>query len=312
MIDISTRVMRAMIALDELRNFSLAAERCFVTQSALSQLVRKLESDVGLQLVDRDRRHVTLTPEGLRFVATARRVMHEVGEIELDLKEHATARKGRVAIAALASLAAHWLPQIVADYRLKFPGIELGIFDVSPPEALELVRTRQADFGITAEGPGRSGVQARLLFNEGFVVVCHKDHPLATRRRLTPGDLGGHAYIRFTRSGSLAQYLNSSLRGAKLVDSGLEVNHLPTVAGLVASNLGISVVPELTVPYFDRTHVVTIPLIAPELLRPIYLVQASGKQLSKAANEFIGLLETSNLEKWPRKSEPLNKRKPRA
>lgn len=102
------------------------------------------------------------------------------------------------------------------------------------------------------------------------------------------------------------------MRGTKLVDSGLEVNHLPTVAGLVASNLGISVVPQLTVPYFDRTHVVTIPLFAPELLRPIYLVQASGKQLSKAAQEFVGLLETSNLEKWPRKSEPPNKRKPRA
>ena len=295
MIDISTRAMRAMIALAELRNFSLAAERCFVTQSALSQMVRKLEGDIGLQLVDRDRRHVNLTAEGLRFVATARRVMHEMDEIEHDLNEHVTARKGRVAIAALASLAAHWLPPVVAKYKLKFPGVELGVFDVSPPEALELVRTRQADFGITAEGPGRSGVEAQLLFTEDFVVVCHRSHPLANKRRMRLEDLAGHTLIRFTRSGSMAQYLDASLRSAGLIDSGLEVNQLPTVAGLVASNLGLAVVPELTIPYFDRQKVVIVPLAVLELRREIYLVQASGKQLSKAAREFITLFNSCNL-----------------
>jgi LysR family carnitine catabolism transcriptional activator len=295
MIDISTRAMRAMIALDDLRNFSLAAERCHVTQSALSQLVRKLENDVGLQLVDRDRRHVALTSEGLRFVATARRVMHELDEIELDLKEHATARKGRVAIAALASLAAHWLPQIVVRYQRDFPNIEIGVFDVSPPEALELVRTRQADFGITAEGPGRSGVEAQLLFTEDFAVVCHVEHALAKKRRVTLDDLAGQTYIRFTRSGSMAQYLDTSLSGAGLVDSGLEVNQLPTVAGLVASKLGISVVPDLTRPYFDQKRVAIVPLIAPNIQRSIYLVWASGKQLSRAAVEFIAILKASEL-----------------
>lgn len=284
-----------MVALEDLRNFSLAAERCFVTQSALSQMVRKLEDDVGLQLVDRDRRHITFTAEGLRFVATARRVMQELGEIELDLKEHASARKGRIGIAALASLAAHWLPRLIAQYRLRFPGIELNLFDVAPPRALELVRTRQADFALTAEGPGRSGVEARLLFSEKFMVVCHRDHALARKRRLVLGDLDGHAYIRFTRTGSLAQYLESSLRNTKLVDSGLEVDQLATVAGLVACNLGISVVPELTLPYFDAKAVAVIPLVAPDLSRPIYLVCASGKQLSKAAQEFIGLLGKSEL-----------------
>jgi LysR family transcriptional regulator, carnitine catabolism transcriptional activator len=300
MIDISTRALRAMIALGELGNFSLAAERCHVTQSALSQLVRKLELDVGLQLVDRDRRHARLTAEGQRFVATARRVMQELGEIELDLKEHATARKGRISFAALASLAAHWLPQVVAEYKRKFPDIELSMFDVSPPEALELIRSRQADFGVTAQGPGRTGVQSRLLFNEGFMVVCHKSHPLAAARHLTLADLNGHTYIRFARSGSLAQYLETSLRTAHLVDSGMEVNQLPTVAGLVGSNLGISVVPELTVPYFDQNAVATIPLLAPNLQRPIYLVHASGKQLSKPAEMFIQLMQATTLKSWHR------------
>ena len=105
MIDLSTRVLRAMVALDDLRHFSLAAERCHVTQSALSQMIGKLENTVDLRLIDRDRRRVSLTPEGERFVATARRVLLELEEISQDLKDHSKMKKGRVAISALPSMA---------------------------------------------------------------------------------------------------------------------------------------------------------------------------------------------------------------
>lgn len=295
MIDISTRVLRAMVALEDLRNFSLAAERCNVTQSALSQVVRKLEDDVGLQLVDRDRRHVSFTPEGLRFIATAKRVLQELEEIDLDLKGHASGARGRIGIAALPSLAAHGLPQVIAQYRLKFPGIEVGLFDVPGQQAMELVRSRQADFAITADGPGRAGLDSRLLFKEKFVVVCHRDHPLARRRRVSLTDLNGSQYIRLMRAGSITQYLDASLRGLDLVETGLVVDQVATVAGLVASNLGISIVPQLTIPYFDSGTVVTIPIDAPELHRPIYLVWPTARKLSKAAQEFVDLLKHSDL-----------------
>ena len=293
MIDISSRTLRAMIALDETRNFSLAAERCFVTQSAFSQMVRKLENDVGLQLVDRDRRHVSFTAEGVRFVQTARRVMQELGDIELDLKEHTMARRGRVGLAALVSLASHALPPVIADYRRRFPGIEVNLFDVAPPRALELVRSRQADIAITSEGPGRAGVESRLLFTEEFLLACHKDHALARKKRVTLADLEGQPYIRFIRTGAMAQYLEPTIRSAKLADSGFEVDQMVTAAGLVASNLGITIVPQLTRPYFDGNRVAFVPLAARDLSRAIYLVWASGRQLSKASQEFVALLEKS-------------------
>ncbi|MDY7547106.1 LysR substrate-binding domain-containing protein [Glaciimonas sp. CA11.2] len=295
MIDISSRVLRAMIALAELRNFSLAAERCHVTQSALSQMVQKLEGDVGLQLVDRNRRNVGFTAEGLRFIATAQRVMHELDEIDHDLKEHASGRRGRVSIAALPSLAAHWLPQMMAKYSHEFPGIELNLFDVATQRALELVRTRQADFAVTADGPGRPGLESRLLFKEKFFVVCHKTHALAQKKYLALSDLSGYPYIRLVRTGSIAQYLESALRTVNLIDTGLEVDQVSTVAGLVASNLGVSVVPELTIPYFDGKHVVAIPITSSDLNRPIYLVWPVDRKQSKAAQQFIDLLDQNEL-----------------
>lgn len=297
MIDISSRVLRAMIALEELRSFSLAAERSFVTQSALSQMVQKLERSVGVQLVDRDRRQVSFTPEGMRFIASAKRIMQELSEIDQDLRELVLGTRGRIGIAALPSLAAHWLPPIMARYRALFPAVELSLYDVPPQRALELVRTREADLAITADGPGRFGFESKILFKEKFVLVCHRSHPLAKNKRITLAQLNGTQLIRLVRTGSISQNLEAALRPLQLIDTGLEVDQVATVAGLVANNLGISVVPELTVPYFSSSSVVAVPIDAPDLYRPIYLVWPSARTTSRATREFIKILDESTQPK---------------
>jgi len=291
MIDISTRVLRAMIALDEVRHFSLAAERCHVTQSALSQMIRRLEEDVGLRLVDRDRRRVVLTPEGERFVATARRVLAELEEISVDLRDRSELRKGRVIVTAQPSLAAHWLPPIIAAYQVRYPGVQVGLHDAPPEKALEQVRQRQADLALTARGPGLAGLQHRLLFRDPFVVVCPRAHPLARRKSVDIASLKGQRFIRLIRSGSIAQHLEQALREVELVDTGLEVEQVATLAGLVANELGISIVPGCALAYFDPERVAAVPIQGEDLNRPIYLVWPAGAQLSPAAESFVQMLQ---------------------
>jgi len=292
MFEISTRVLRAMIALDELRHFSLAAERCHVTQSALSQMISKLEREVNLRLVDRDRRRVLLTPEGERFVATARRVMAELEEISADLRDHSKLRKGRVIVTAQPSLAAHWLPPIIAAYQARYPGVQVGLYDAGPDKALDQVRQRQADIALTARGPGLTGVQHRLLFHDRFAVVCPRSHPLARRKSVPLAALEGQRFIRLIRNGSIAQHLDQALRDVRIVDTGLEVEQVATLAGLVASELGVSVVPVASLHYFDPERVAAIKLAEEHLSRPIYLVWPAASQLSPAAESFVEMLKT--------------------
>jgi len=291
MIDLSTRVLRAMIALDEVRHFSLAAERCHVTQSALSQTISKLEADVNLRLVDRDRRRVMLTPEGERFVATARRVMAELEEISIDLRDRSELRKGRVVVTAQPSLAAHWLPPIIAAYQARYPGVQFGLHDALPEKALEQIRQRQADLALTARGPGLAGLQHRLLFRDPFVLVCPCAHPLARRKSVSIANLEGQRFIRLIRGGSIAQHLEQALREARFVDTGLEVEQVATLAGLVANGLGISIVPVCALAYFDPDRVAAVPVKGNDLSRPIYLVWPAGAQLSSAAESFVQMLK---------------------
>lgn len=292
MFETSTRVLRAMIALAELRHFSLAAERCHVTQSALSQMIAKLERDVNIRLVDRDRRRVILTPEGQRFVATARRVMAELEEISVDLHDSSHLRKGRVVVTAQPSLAAHWLPPIIAEFRERHPGIQVGLHDVTPDRALEQVRQRQADIALTARGPGLAGLQHRLLFHDKFAVVCARSHPLAKRKSISIAALEGQRFIRLIREGSIAQHLEQALREVPVVDSGIEVEQVATLAGLVANDLGISVVPMASLHYFDPHRVAALRLAEDSLSRPIYLVWRAAGELSPAAARFVDMIKT--------------------
>ena len=299
MINVSTRVLRALIALDELLHFSLAAERCNVTQSAFSQMIAKLEADVGLRLVDRDRRRVSLTGDGERLVASARRIVAELDEIGADLRDHATMGKGRVAVATSPPFAAHWLPPLIAQFRTRYPGIRFELFDQLPPRCLELVRERQADFAIVSMPGPLAGLQYRVLLQESFVLACPADHRLASRKRVGLRELDGVRLIRFARSGSIGQHLEYSMRGIA-VEEAMEVQQLATVAGLVAAGLGVSVVPSIAMPFFDRAKVALVPVVSPGLDRPIHIVWQTSRVLGPAPQAFVTLLETS----LPRKSKP--------
>jgi DNA-binding transcriptional LysR family regulator len=235
---------------------------------------------------------VLLTSDGERFVAMARRVMLELEEVSADLRDRANLQKGRVVITAQPSLAAHWLPPIIAAFQARHPGVQIGLFDSVPEKALEQVRQRQADFALTARGPGMAGLQHRLLFHDRFVLVAPRSHPLARRKSIAMKDLAGHRFIRLIRSGSISQHLEQALRGVDIVDSGLEVEQVATLAGLLASELGISIVPIASLPYFDSAKVTAVRLRDTELARPIYLVWPAAAQLGPAAQSFVEMLKT--------------------
>ena len=112
-------------------------------------------------------------------------------------------------------------------------------------------------------------------------------------------DLEGARLIRYARSGSIGQHLEYRMRGIAVEDV-MEVEQLPTVAGLVAAGLGVAVVPSIAVPFFDATRVALVPVGSPDLDRPIHLVWQTSSVLGPAAQAFVDLLESC----LPRKKRP--------
>src|SRR5574341_1000429 len=148
--NLSTRQLRAFVALAEARNFTRAAARCHLSQPAFSALIRSLESALGARLFDRTTRTVELTAEGSLFLDGAMRLLHDVQATVADLGDHVARRRGRVSLAALPALAAGWLPQVLAQFHARHPHIELDVADALSEECVERVRAGRADFALAA------------------------------------------------------------------------------------------------------------------------------------------------------------------
>lgn len=287
--DVSTRQLRAFVALAELRNFTRAAERSHLSQSAFSGLIRGLEEAIGVRLFDRDTRKVELTAEGRLFLEGAQRVLHDVALALGDLGAHAALRRGRVALALLPALAAGWLPAVLADFRARHPAIELDIADALSEHCIERVRTGRADFALAAVRASDAALVAEPFCSDRFHLVCRRDHALAARAKVKLADLAGEPFVHLARTSSVRQHIEQAMFPRQLARV-MELEQLSTVAGMVRAGLGVTVVPTLTLFHFAHADLVTRPVDAPGLRRDIFVVRPRGRSLSAAAQGLFDVV----------------------
>ena len=287
--NISSRQLDAFIALAEQRSFTRAAALCHLSQPAFSALIRALEDDLGLRLFDRSTRHVDLTGAGQNFLEAARRIRTEIDTALTSMRDAATLQRGRVAVALLPSLAAGWLPGVLATYRAAHPGIELEITDVLSEPCIEQVAAGKADFALAAIRADTPALQAEPFCRDDFHLVCRKDHPLVQAPDLALPDLAAWPFIHLARTSSVRQYLEAAFH-PQAMNTLMEVEQLATVMGMVRAGLGISVVPALSLFHFKQPGLVTRPLALPGLVRHIYLVRRRDRSLSVAAQALYALM----------------------
>jgi DNA-binding transcriptional LysR family regulator len=180
MTELSTRQLRAFLTLADSASFTRAAAACHLSQPAFSALIRGLEEQVGLRLFDRSTRHVVLTPEGAALRPRAQRLLEEFESALEGLRELAARERGRVAVALLPSLAAGWLPQVLAGFRAKWPGITLSVADVLSEPCIERVQRGEADLALAAVRADTPELQAQPFCTDGFHLVLPAGHRLGS------------------------------------------------------------------------------------------------------------------------------------
>lgn len=287
--NLSARQLRAFVALADERHFTRAAQRCHLTQPAFSALIRSLEDAAGLRLFDRNTRHVELTAEGRVLDASARRLLADMDLVMDDLRDHAARRRGRVALAALPSLAAGWLPGLLARFSQAHPGIVLDLRDALLDPCLDMVQSGQVDFAVASRRPDMTDLDSEFLHADRYFLVCRADHPLAAQSQVRLRDIVRYPVIQLARGSSVRKHLDEAL-GADAPLPVFEVEHLATVTGLVRAGLGVSVVPAMTLFHFRSDDLRVVPLAGRALTRPLYLVQRKGRSLSMAAQALYELL----------------------
>ncbi|SIT39335.1 Transcriptional regulator, LysR family [Paraburkholderia ribeironis] len=288
---IDTLGVQAFVAIADRGSFQGAADSLHVTQTAITQRLRKLEAFLGVTLIERTTRSMALTEIGRSFLPQARRLLGELADALVEIRETGVARRGDVSIACVPTVGVQYLPRILQAYSARYPHNRIRILDHASAAVEEAVLRREVEFGINIARGHHPDLASVPLTKDRYVLICHQDHPLAKRRRIGWPQLQPYPLIF---AGEVSG--NRALLDVALEKSGLtlrsfyEVQRSSTAVGLVAQGVGAAVVPALALQNGAYPTVRTIELTQPTVSRTLVLVARKSAQLSPAAQALYDMI----------------------
>ena len=203
-------------------------------------------------------------------------------------------RGSQVTIACLPTAAFYFLPSVIARFHEDHPSVRFRILDIPATEGLQAVERGEVEFGINFMGASDPELEFDSLVEDPFVLACRRDHPLATKRRVTWSDIAQHPLITVHRTSGNRTLLDGALARENLKLSWFyEVTHLSTSLGLVEAGVGISVLPRMATPQQEHSILVTREIAPPVVSRTIGIVRRRGAMLSPAAERFLQMLKST-------------------
>ena len=281
----------AFRAVAELTNFRKAAESVHLSQPAFSRRIEKLEQALGVRLLERSTRRVTLTAVGRDFERKVRELLDDLDSTLLSIRGVAAIRMGEVKVACVPSTVYYYLSQVIRCYHEQHPKVRVKVFDAGANEVLAAVARGEVDFGLNFIGALEGEVEFTPLIEERFVAACRRDHPIARLRRVSWTQLAEHDYISVSRTSGNRLLLDQALAGvAGRPHAIYETEHVTTMLGLVEAGLGVAAVPAMAMPETGHPLLVSVPLVDPAVTRRVGLIRRRSRSLSPAAQQLFELL----------------------
>jgi len=292
--ELSLRLLQAFTTLAREQQFRKAAEAFHVTQSALSQMIARLERQLGARLVDRTSRRMSMTAHGEALLPLAQQLEQQVELIIRRLRDLSDYRESNIALTAIPALTADWLPEVMARFRAANPGTRVVLHDTPDLEdSIRMLREGAVDFMIRPVVGHSDEFESMPLFEEQFFLVCPASHPLASRLGVKLRELKGCEYIRLSPAGSLARILDPLLAKVGIRDGAMKMQYHASIAALVAREFGLSVVPGFSTVYYERPGIVRIPVTDSQLRRRFQLVRRRGDVPSRSLARLVELMRQS-------------------
>jgi LysR family hydrogen peroxide-inducible transcriptional activator len=174
--------LRYVVAVARTGNFSRAAEQCHVSQPSLSQQIQKLEDELGERLFDRMKREVKLTSHGETFLRRAVRILEEVDAAKREATDAQDLLRGTLTIGVLPTIAPYLLPDTLAKFTEKFPGVEIVVQEDTTARLLKLAHGYEIDFALASQPIQDARLEVRELFTEELLLALPPGHPLTRKR----------------------------------------------------------------------------------------------------------------------------------
>jgi LysR family carnitine catabolism transcriptional activator len=290
--NVSIKQIRAFVAVARSKSFAEACTLVRLSQPALSISIKNLELAVGGKLLSRSTRSVELTPEGAEFFPVAQRLLKDWDRSLEDVHNLFTLRRGKLDIAAMPTFASSLLPEILAQYHLQYPDINVTIHDVIAESVVEMVRDGRVELGVSFDPGDARDLNFQPLFLDRFIAALPPGHALLEKKKLNWNDLKNTVFIALQRPSSIRLLLDTSLltQGIELAPA-FEAHQLASIGRMVASGLGCSVVPALSSGQMEEMGAVCLPIGTPAIARNVGLVTRKRHPLSVATQTMIEVIQ---------------------
>lgn len=243
---ISLRALGYLVALSEERHFGRAAERCFVSQPTLSAQIKKLEEQLGVQLVERSQRRVMLSDIGKQIVARARQVLQEVDAVCDLARGHQDPLSGELRVGLIPTVGPYLLPMVSPALRKTLPALKLYLLEYQTGELLEKLDRGEVDLAILALPFDDSGLEIAPLYDEQFLAALPAGHSLSRKQQLNVKDMDTQTLLLLADGHCLRdQALEVCSRIEVDEPQDFRATSLETLRQMVAAGLGITLLPAL-------------------------------------------------------------------
>jgi len=288
-INVELRQLQSVLAIVETGSFSAAAQKVFLSQPALSLQIKQLEDVLGLRVFDRTTRRVELTPAGAELVELARRVLSETTEALEQLRDYAECRRGRVAIAALPSLASTLLADAVAAFRESLPGVSVVIRDGVASDIIGTLKRGEVDLALGLPMHPEEGLLATPLMKDELVAVSGPGVDLpASRRRIDWKAMGQLPFIAMAPGTSIRQLTDQAFaQFDPMPRPAYEVSFMTTAVALVERGQGITVLPSSALPITLPAPLRRLDVAGPSVVRQVSLLERRGRVRTPATQRMV-------------------------
>ena len=290
--NVTLRQLRAFVALAQTSSFTDAAASLHVTQSALSGLIKELELALGVQVVNRSTRKVSLSEVGREFYPLVARLLQDLDGALETISDLKALKRGLVRIAAPQLMSASVMPEVIAQFKQEYPDIEIRLLDCMVEHVLSKVHSGEVDFGVGPERESSADIDSQTLFEIPFVVVFRSDHPLNKMKRVTWDDALAHPVIalkgEFTHR--LRVDLHDSLHDEALNPAN-EVGFMTTAFAMVSAGLGVTTCLPYASSLIQLHRLKSSPLLEPVVRRKFLVFSRRDRPLSPAAECFLTYLQ---------------------
>lgn len=278
--------------LAETGSFSKAGALNAITQSAVSQQIRALETRFKVTLIERGRRHFALTPEGLAFLEASREILEIHDNLDARLHQLRNVVEGEIKVASIYSVGFHDLPPLLRAYRERFPNVDVQVSYRRSHQVYSLVADGEVDLGLVSYPSKRNGLQTEIFTEDEMILIVPPTHRLASLKRIALDKLAGENFIAFEPDLPTRKAIDRHLReqGVSIVHK-MEFDNIETVKRAVEIEGGVSIVPRTTVRQEIENGVLAgITLEGPRMVRPLAVVTKRNRHRSPAQTEFIAVL----------------------